>query len=115
MSAEENASKMETKRFKKNDDGFVCGNCGFHVQPLGYSSRNHCPKCLCSLHVDINPGDRERDCSGLMKPVAVEPNALKGFIITHKCQKCGGVSKNRSAADDDTDLLIKYTNPDNIK
>ena len=46
---------MEQKRFTKNDDTFICKNCGLEVKPLGYSSRNHCPRCLCSLHVDINP------------------------------------------------------------
>ena len=56
---------METKRFTKNDSGFVCANCGREVPPLGYSSRNHCPYCLCSLHVDVNPGDRAADCGGI--------------------------------------------------
>ena len=46
---------METKRFTKNDDGFVCARCGAEVRPLGYSSRNHCPFCLWSLHVDTSP------------------------------------------------------------
>ena len=49
---------MEQKRFTKNDNGFICAHCGKEVEPLGYTSRNHCPFCLWSLHVDINPGDR---------------------------------------------------------
>ena len=48
---------MEQKLFTKNDNGFIYANCGFEVKPLGYTSRNHCPFCLCSLHVDILPGD----------------------------------------------------------
>ena len=82
---------MENKRFKKNDDGFICKNCGFAVLPLGYSSRNHCPRCLCSLHVDVNPGDRANECGGILRPFRVETDPRKGYIILHKCDRCGEV------------------------
>ncbi len=88
---------MENARFTKNDNGFICANCGFEVQPLGTTSRNHCPRCLCSLHVDINPGDRACDCGGILAPISAEPDPKKGFIITHKCRKCGFISRNRAA------------------
>ncbi|HBL83875.1 MAG: hypothetical protein A2Y17_00170 [Clostridiales bacterium GWF2_38_85] len=105
---------MKIKRFVKNDDTFICKNCGATVPQLGYTSRNHCPKCLYSLHVDVNPGDRANNCGGLMRPVAVIPHPKKGYIITHKCIVCGFIGKNKAADDDNTDLLIKYTNPDNL-
>ncbi|MBQ0109632.1 MAG: RNHCP domain-containing protein [Clostridiales bacterium] len=104
---------METKLFTKNDSGFICENCGREVPPLGYSSRNHCPYCLYSKHVDVNPGDRANECGGLMEPYAVTVNAKKGFIITHKCKKCGEEHNNKMQSDDDTELLIKLTNPYN--
>ena len=91
---------METARFTKNDNGFICENCGFHVLPLGKTSRNHCPKCLCSLHVDVNPGDRACDCRGVMEPVFAEPDPKKGYIITHKCRKCGFTGRNKAALAD---------------
>lgn len=105
---------MEEKRFKKNDEGFICKNCGKEVLPLGYTSRNHCPFCLCSLHVDINPGDRANDCCGILRPIQALPDAKKGFIIIHKCERCGAIVRNKAALDaksqsDDTDLLIKLT------
>ena len=100
---------MQSKRFTKNDSGFVCQNCGASVPPLSYSSRDHCNKCLCSLHVDVNPGDRNNDCGGLLVPVGAEPDAKKGFIINYRCKKCGRRLRCRSASDDDTDLLIKLT------
>ncbi|MBQ7124729.1 MAG: RNHCP domain-containing protein, partial [Clostridia bacterium] len=74
---------MEAKLFTKNDSGFVCLNCGKEVLPLGYSSRNHCPFCLSSRHLDINPGDRLSECGGIMKPISAEPDPKKGYIITH--------------------------------
>ncbi|MBQ3229551.1 MAG: RNHCP domain-containing protein [Clostridia bacterium] len=104
---------METKVFTKNDNGFICGNCGKEVPPLGYSSRNHCPFCLYSKHVDVNPGDRANECGGLMRPNDVAVDSKKGFVITHKCKKCGAERRNKMQADDDTALLIKLTNPYN--
>lgn len=112
---------MQTKRFTKNDAGFICGNCGFEVLPLIKTSRNHCPKCLCSIHIDINPGDRASECKGLLIPVSAVPDPQKGYIITHKCKKCGELRRNRAALKisakdnlpdeqyDDEDFLIKLT------
>ena len=46
------------KLFSKKDESFVCENCKKEVEVLNYTSRDHCPFCLYSKHVDINPGDR---------------------------------------------------------
>ena len=105
---------MENKRFSKNDSGFICLHCGQKVLPLEKSSRNHCPFCLWSVHVDINPGDRANPCCGPLEPVFAEPDPKKGYVITHKCQKCGGLSRNRAAygvkvQPDDLSLLIALT------
>lgn len=104
---------MENKRFTKNDSGFICKNCGREVTPLGYTSRNHCPYCLCSLHVDINPGDRANDCGGILRPIQTLPDPKKGFVIVHRCERCGAVVRNRAALEgdtpDDNDLLIRLT------
>ena len=110
---------METKRFIKNDNGFICVNCQKKVEPLKYTSRNHCPFCLFSLHVDITPGDRSNLCKGILEPVLSEPSSDlkkgKGFIITFKCEKCGANIRNKAASDDNTGLLIKLTNPENYR
>ena len=105
---------MEQKRFTKNDASFLCANCGREVQPLGYSSRNHCPFCLWSLHLDINPGDRASECGGKMMPLRVETDSRRGFVIVHKCTKCGELRRNRAAHEakvqpDDLRLLIRLT------
>ena len=105
---------MNTKRFTKNDNGFICANCGFEVKPLGYTSRNHCPKCLCSLHVDIMPGDRANTCGGIMDPIKAEPDPKKGYLIIHRCRKCGEIKRNKAANEareqpDDIRKIIKLT------
>ena len=105
---------MEAKLFTKNDNGFICLNCGKEVLPLGYSSRNHCPFCLSSRHLDVNPGDRLSECGGLMKPISAEPDPKKGYIITHKCEKCGAVRRNKAAVNapvqpDDIKKIIELT------
>ncbi len=89
------------------DEEFICENCGNKVQKLGYSCRNHCPNCLHSKHVDINPGDREETCHGLLKPVDIEINPKKGYVIVFRCIKCGEIRKNKVAIDDNMDLIYE--------
>lgn len=72
----ENKKKRYEKGYYKTHpctDSFICKVCGRLVVSAGAGSdhRNHCPNCLSSLHVDIEPGDRESDCGGVMEPVAV--------------------------------------------
>ena len=97
------------KQFTKRDEEFICENCGKKVSKLGYTSRDHCPYCLYSKHVDIMPGDREEDCKGLLKPIRVELDSKKGYMIIYKCEKCGTLRKNKAAEDDNKDLLIQLT------
>ena len=107
-------NSLETKRFSKNDSGFVCANCGKTVLPLGKSSRDHCPFCLYSIHIDVNPGDRMNDCLGLLEPVSAVTDPRKGYIIIYKCRKCGEMHRNRAAHDasvqpDDLGKIIRLT------
>jgi len=48
-------SNNNLRKFTKIDEEFICENCGHKVNKLGYTCRNHCPICLYSKHVDINP------------------------------------------------------------
>ena len=100
------------KRFTKRIEDFVCANCGANVSGNGYT--NHCPKCLYSRHVDNNPGDRASDCGGMMRPIAVAPDK-DGYIITHKCEKCGKTINQHSAPNDNIETIISISsNPDFI-
>lgn len=47
--------EMNKSLFTEIDESFICENCGKKVEKLGYSCRNHCPYCLHSKHVDVNP------------------------------------------------------------
>ncbi len=98
------------KAFEKNDNEFICNVCGKLVPALKYSSRDHCTKCLCSIHIDINPGDRSNTCLGTLVPIDVETSSKKGYIIKYKCQKCGIEHNNKSADDDNFKTLLKVMN-----
>lgn len=96
-------------KFTEIDEEFICENCGKEVKKLGYSCRNHCPYCLHSKHVDINPGDRAEQCKGILEPVSVETDSKKGYIIIFKCKKCGKIRRNKFAKDDNMDLIIELS------
>ncbi len=104
---------MQSKRFQKNDSAFVCHHCGRQVPENGVTSRDHCPYCLYSLHVDLLPGDRANPCRGVLVPKKTRPHPKKGFIITYQCQSCKEIVRNKAAitgcVPDDTDLLIRLT------
>lgn len=95
------------KLFKMIDEGFICEVCKKKVLPLGYTARDHCPYCLCSLHVDNNPGDRMCECHGVLKPIGVEKSKKDSFKIIYKCDKCGIIKKNIMAKDDDFDYVLE--------
>lgn len=106
--------EMESKKFTMIDEPFICEVCGEEVKPLGYTARNHCPFCLSSKHVDVNPGDRLEECHGVLKPIAIE-KFKDTFKIIYKCEKCGKIRKNVMAKDDNFEKILEImANPINI-
>jgi len=94
----------------RHNDAFICRHCQKSVSPHASSERNHCPFCLYSCHRDLDqPGDRLSLCQGLMKPDRIEYSGKKGFIIVHRCEKCGKESKNQTAPDDNWDKIIELS------
>ncbi|PKM61117.1 MAG: RNHCP domain-containing protein [Firmicutes bacterium HGW-Firmicutes-4] len=89
-------------------ESFFCRNCGSVVSFTGAGTkhRNHCPHCLFSLHVDVLPGDRSANCSGLMEPISVWIRKNQEWAIIHRCRRCGHLSSNRIAADDNPIMLM---------
>ena len=100
----ENKRKQFEKGYYKThgcSDSFTCKVCGRLVVPTGAGSnhRNHCPNCLSSLHLDI-------DCGGIMEPVGVWVRKNGEWALIHRCRRCGHLSSNRVAADDNPMKLM---------
>ncbi len=94
------------KRFSRREEDFICAHCGAKVSGNGYT--NHCPHCLYSKHVDINPGDRAAECGGLMEPVDVELKDGK-YVLVHQCCKCGFIRRNKVAEADDFEAVLSIS------
>lgn len=90
------------------DEDFTCENCGKNVTKLKYSARDHCPYCLYSKHVDINPGDRLNSCKGKLEPIGIE-KFKNTYKIIYKCQKCNQNHKNIMAIDDNINEIINLS------
>jgi len=101
---------MQSKKFQRKIEDFICAKCGTKVLGTGYT--DHCPSCLWSKHVDINPGDRQASCGGDMEPAGIE---IKGGekIIHYKCQRCGFEHRVKAAVDDNFEVILKLTRSDN--
>ena len=110
MNREHKRRQFETHYYKNHPctDSFACKHCGRLVVSAGSGSghRNHCPNCLTSLHLDVEPGDRAADCGGIMEPVAVWVRKGGEWALIHRCRRCGALSSNRVAADDNPLRLL---------
>ncbi|MBD3244847.1 MAG: RNHCP domain-containing protein [Candidatus Moranbacteria bacterium] len=97
----------------KQNSNFICKNCSYKVRiskSYAIVNRNHCPKCLFSIHLDKEvAGDRQSSCWGLMKPIGLtfkktKPNKYNKktgeLMLVQKCLKCNKISLNRLASDD---------------
>ncbi len=89
--------------FTRIVEDFTCAHCGAQVKGNGYT--NHCPKCLWSTHVDINPGDRAEACGGQMTPIRIEGTA-EAYRIVHRCRKCGVERAVKVSSDDDEKAIL---------
>lgn len=98
---------MNKKNFIRQTEAFVCEVCGTMVAGTGYT--NHCPNCLFSKHIDeVIPGDRKSACGGLMEPIGVEINHGQ-YSLLHRCQKCGKMTKNKTAENDNFEKIIEIS------
>ncbi|MGI5898100.1 MAG: RNHCP domain-containing protein [Candidatus Dojkabacteria bacterium] len=94
------------KKFKRQIENFVCEKCG--KENIGNGYTDHCSNCLYSKHVDINPGDRQSKCGGLMRPVYVDMKGDK-YRIYYKCEKCGYEHRVLASKDDNFEKILTLT------
>jgi hypothetical protein len=94
------------KKFQKKIEDFVCSNCKKSVKGTGYT--NHCPYCLWSRHVDINPGDREEKCRGEMKPISAYYVRGKWKLI-HRCSVCNVKREVFAVKNDNMESIIQLS------
>lgn len=94
---------MDKKKFQRKIEDFICEHCGVEVVGDGYT--NHCPKCLWSKHVDINPGDRAETCGGLMEPVGAVMGGGQ-YDIVQVCTICGFERNNKFNEKDSFESLL---------
>lgn len=86
----------------RRDEAFRCAVCALDVAPHGRTARNHCPRCLCSLHVDVVPGDRAAGCGGVLDPIGLEVRGGEQ-VLTFRCRSCGAIRHNRALLDGEAD------------
>lgn len=96
------------KTFYMINENFICENCKKEVKKSEYTARDHCPYCLFSKHLDINPGDRANNCHGLMEPIGIE-KFKNTFKINYRCLKCGQLHKNIMLDDDNMEEIIRLS------
>lgn len=89
--------------FTRKIEDFACERCGTRVTGNGYT--NHCPHCLYSKHVDVDPGDRASPCGGLMRPVSLNVSGTGEWIV-HRCERCGFIRRQHVSKEDDRDALV---------
>jgi hypothetical protein len=100
---------MQSKRFQRRVEDFVCEHCGARVQGDGYT--NHCPRCLWSKHVDVHPGDRAAPCGAMMEPIALQ-GSTPLYVIVHRCVACGFERRNSVDRNDSAEAILTLAGAD---
>lgn len=97
---------LEVKAFQRTVEDFTCGNCQHLQHGDGYT--NHCSECLWSKHVDVRPGDRAADCSGLMTPITADVRGTE-YRVLQRCQLCDHERWNKVRDTDNFQVVLHLT------
>ena len=92
----------------RNNNPFTCIVCSKHVEKAVGSSRDHCPFCISSLHVDLHvPGDRMNECKGIMSATRIRYWKKERYKVLFRCNKCCSEQWNITATDDSPEALAQ--------
>ncbi|MDD3661446.1 MAG: RNHCP domain-containing protein [Candidatus Dojkabacteria bacterium] len=94
------------KTFTRTQETFTCEVCGAVTHGNGYT--DHCPNCLWSKHVDVNPGDRRATCRGLMEPIGCT-TSNKTTRIHYRCTVCAYRHQVTTAPGDNQEAIQKIS------
>lgn len=99
---------------KKLTGSITCANCKkeFDLKLPGKFHRDHCPHCLCSVHIDSKPGDRAVWCGegiqgdpnfrhSILRPIA-KSDSNNPLYFLYECEKCKKQKVNVAAFDDNS-------------
>lgn len=108
----ENKRKQYEKGYYKThgcSDSFTCKVCGRLVVPTGAGSdptaiiaQTVSAVCIWTLSLEIG----KQTAEGIMDPVGVWVRKNGEWAIIHRCRRCGHLSSNRVAADDNPMKLM---------
>ena len=77
---------------------YKCPVCGWEPpETAAGGSWDHCPNCLSGTH---------GPCGGILEPIGVWVRKNGEWAIVHRCRRCGQMSSNRIAADDNPMKLM---------
>lgn len=89
---------------KENTDTYRCLNCGWTMPAEEQGKEpDHCPNCLLAIHEEDREGN---ECGGILEPVGIWVRSENEWEIIHRCIRCGKISSNRMAADDNPMKLM---------
>ncbi|RBQ18401.1 RNHCP domain protein [Spongiactinospora rosea] len=102
---------MSTKSVRSivSTDTFACVRCGLTVTAVGPAGarRNHCPSCLYSQHVIDRVEGGPSECGSRMAPIAIAVLRDGGWMVIHRCTRCGELTSNPICSDDNQLILMR--------
>lgn len=101
------AVPIPAHRITSDQEKFTCIVCGEIISGTERGQqRDHCPRCLTSIHTDQQAGDGASLCKGTMEVIAIWIDENGEWNLVHRCRSCQTLRVSRIAADDNITLLM---------
>lgn len=88
---------------------FDCVRCGLTVSELGPHdrTRNHCPSCLHSRHIQDHIEGGPSDCRSRMTPISIAVLRNGDWMVIHRCTRCDELTSSPICPDDNQLILMR--------